>query len=309
MIYNVFLTILTMLFYALPGFLLSKTKLVSKDAPKTVTAILLYVLQPCLTVASFQKVTLTKELSQNLVICFFIALFLMGSFIAVFRFLLKKKSKDTAYRVANIGVAFSNASFIGIPILDVVLPDCKEAASYSMLFFLAMSALGWTVASAVITNDKKYISAKKIFLNPATISLVVALVFSLIDLKFSWKIPAPFSDMITLLGKMSTPLCMLVVGMRLASTKMKSLFGSPLVYFTTIVKLFIFPLFAFAVMYFLPIDSNLKICIFVMTCCPVAAVVQSFAELVGEGQESAANMVLLSSCACIVSVPIMLLLL
>ena len=94
-----------------------------------------------------------------MLVCFLVALLGMGAFLAIFYFLIvRKRKQDVSWRVANVAAVFGNASFIGIPILETVLPDTAEAATYSITFFLAMSMLGWTVASALITQDKKYIN-------------------------------------------------------------------------------------------------------------------------------------------------------
>lgn len=308
MFFTVFLTILTMLLYALPGFLLVKTKMVKSDAISAFSVVLMYLLQPCLTVYSFQKVTFSGGLLLNILICFVVALLAMGLFLGGFYLFTRKKQGDVTYRVANVAAAFGNASFIGIPILETVLPDCAEAATYSVIFFLAMSMLGWTVASSIITRDKKYISVRKIFLNPASVSIVVAALFGVADVLWGFKIPAPFSDAVATLAKTSTPLCMLIMGFRLATVNIKKLFRTALHYVVIAVKQFIFPLFVFGALYFIPIDPNLKICLFVMSCCPTAAVVQSYAEMIGQGQENAADMVLLSSVTCVLTVPLMTLL-
>lgn len=302
---TVFLTILTMLLYALPGFLLVKTKLVKSNAIPAFSVFLMYVLQPCLTVYSFQKITFSGGLLLNMLICFGVALVAMGLFLCVFYFITRKRQKNVTWRVANVAVAFGNASFIGIPILETVLPDCTEAAAYSITFFLAMSMLGWTVASAIITRDKKYISVKKIFLNPSFISIIVAVLLGAADVLWNFKLTPPLSDAVAMLAKMSTPVCMLVMGFRLATVDIKKLFCTAQHYLVIAVKQFLFPLCVFGALFFIPMDTDLKICLFVMSCCPTAAVVQSYAEMIGEGQESAADMVLLSSVTCVLTVPLM----
>lgn len=318
--FTVFLKIVTMLLYAVPAFILVKSKLVKENAVSAFSTVLMYVLQPALTISSFQAIDeYSPRLLINMLVCFLVAFVAMGVFLLLFYWLFRKKRGDVSYRVANVAVAFSNASFMGIPVLESVFASlgrpCPEAAAYSIVFFLAMSALGWTVASAIITQDKKYISVKKIFLNPCAVALYCAAILAVIghfvglSTGTVWKIPSPFSDMFDLMGKMTTPLCMIVVGFRLATVDWKKLFLTPLHYLTITVKQIAFPLFVFLLTVFLPVESNLKICIFIMSCCPVAAVVQSYAEMIGEGQESAADMVLLSSVSCVVTIPIMALLL
>jgi predicted permease len=50
------------------------------------------------------------------------------------------------------------------------------------------------------------------------------------------------------------------------------------------------------------------VCIYILACCPVAVVVPNFAEMLGEGQKESANTVLLGTLLCIVTLPVMLLL-
>ncbi|MDE7336876.1 MAG: AEC family transporter, partial [Clostridia bacterium] len=106
----------------------------------------------------------------------------------------------------------------------------------------------------------------------------------------------------------TTPLCMLVMGMRLATIKFKSLFTNWMQYFAVVINQLIFPLFVLAILTLLRVDAELKSCMFIMCACPVAAVVQNYAEILGEGQDIAANMVLLGTMTSIATLPLMALL-
>lgn len=296
-------TVAIMLLYAVPGFLLVKSKLVKENAISAFAVFLMYVCQPCLTIYTFQKAEFTWALVGNIGIIFGLALLIMGAMLFGMFFIMKKKYSDVRYRIANVAGAFGNCTFMGVPLLEALLPNNPEAALYSTIFFIAMSILGWTVASALITQDKKYIKPMKIVLNPAVLALIVALplFFAKVTL------PTVLNDAITLVGKMSTPLCMVIMGMRLATVKVKSIFVEPTVYVATAVKLVIMPLIGLLLTWFLPIDYALKVSFYVMCCCPVAAVVLTFAEMLNEGQKSAANVVLLSTIFSLATLPLMML--
>ena len=296
-------TVAIMLLYAVPGFLLVKSKLVKENAISAFAVFLMYVCQPCLTIYTFQKTEFSWELIGNIGIIFALALLLMGVMLFGMFFIMKKKYSDVRYRIANVAGAFGNCTFMGVPLLEALLPNSPEATLYSTIFFIAMSILGWTVASALITQDKKYIKPMKIVLNPAVLALVVALplFFAKVTL------PAVLNDAITLVGRMRTPLCMVIMGMRLATVKVKSIFVEPTVYVATAVKLVIMPLIGLLLTWFLPIDYALKVSFYVMCCCPVAAVVLTFAEMLNEGQKSAANVVLLSTIISLATLPLMML--
>ena len=305
------MTVGMMLIVAVPCFILVKSKAVKPESISAFSKVLMYVCQPALTLYSVGKADFTAELGINLLIFFGIITVVQLLFIGFFFLLFRKKQEDIRYRIATVATTLSNCSFLGVPLLEAIFPDSPNAAAYSMMYFLSMNLLGWTLVSAIITRDKKYFGVKKIFLNPAVLSVAVALPFFLTGFKLSAESGAFFGalgNMITILGKMTTPLCMLIMGMRLATVRVKALFVSPLQYFSVAVNQLIFPLFVFGALFFVPIAAEIKVCMFVMCACPVASVVQNYAEILGEGQDTAANTVLLGSILSIATLPLLALL-
>ena len=206
----------------------------------------------------------------------------------------------------TIATTFANCGFFGIPIIEALLGEAaSELIVYTTIFSLVMNVAGWTVGSAIISQNAKYMSVKKIFLNPATISVAVALVLFI----FSVPIEPNVGNMIGVTGRMATPLSMVIMGMRLGTMKLSSLFKDVKVYITVAVKMIVMPLVAFAIVYFLPLGAGIKMTFYIVSACPTASVVLNFSELVGEGQKEAASMVLASTILSIVTMPIMMLML
>ncbi len=300
-----------MLAYAVPGFILIKVKAVKSDHIASFSKLLLFVCQPALTLYSFNKADFTKELGVNLLIFLGIITAVQLVFIGLFYLIFRKKMGDIRYRITTIATTLSNCSFLGVPLLEAIFPNSPNVAVYSMMYFLSMSLLGWTLASAIITRDKKYISVKKIILNPATLSIAVSLPFFFTGFKISadnGQLLGQIENMINILGKMTTPICMLVMGMRLATIKFKSLFNNWMQYFAVAINQVVFPLCVLGLLTLLRVDEELKWCMFVMCSCPIAAVIQNYAEILGEGQDISANMVLLGTLTSIVTLPLMALL-
>lgn len=297
-----------MLAYAVPGFVLIKVKAVKPDSISAFSKLLMFVCQPVLTLYSFNKAEYSKELCINLLIFFVIITAVQLLFIGVFYLIFRKKMEDVKYHIVTIATTLSNCSFLGVPLLEALFPDSPNVAVYSMMYFLSMSLLGWTLVSAIITRDKKYISIKKILLNPATISIAFSLPFFFTGFKISADngyFLGQIESMIYILSKMTTPLCMLVMGMRLATVEFKSIFSSPWTYFCVAINQFVFPLVVLGILTLFRVDEELKWCMYVMCACPVASVVQNYAEILGEGQDTAANMVLLGTMSSIVTLPLM----
>lgn len=300
-----------MLAYAVPGFILIKVKFVKAESISAFSKLLMFVCQPALTLYSFNKADFSKDLGINLLIFLGIITAVQLAFIGIFYLIFRKKMDDVRYRITTIATTLSNCSFLGVPLLEAIFPNSPNVAVYSMMYFLSMSLLGWTLVSAIITRDRKYISVKKILINPATISIAVSLPFFFTGFKIDFvngEFLGQVGNMISVLGKMTTPLCMLVMGMRLATVEFKSIFTNWRQYFAVAVNQFVFPLFVLGVLTLLGVDRELKSCMFIMCACPVASVVQNYAEILGEGQDTAANTVLLGTMSSIATLPLMALL-
>lgn len=298
-------TVAVMLLYACPGFIMVKTKLVKGAAIADFAKLLMYVCQPALTIYSLLQVDFSLDMLGDMLFVFFFVLLLYAAGLLFFRFVLfGKKGSDIRYRIYSLALCFSNCAFMGVPVLEALLPGYPQAVAFSAMFALAMNVLGWTLASAIITNDRKYMSAKKIVLNPAVISLAAAVPLWI----FGVSLPSQLDGMVTLLARMTTPLCMLIMGMRLATVSLRSVFATPSQYVIAAAKGFAFPLLALGLLLLFPAEPNLRASVYIMMACPTASVVLNFAEMLGEGQETAANLVLLSTVLSALTIPLMVLL-
>ena len=297
-------TVAVMLLYACPGFLMVKSGLIKGDAVSAFAKLLMYVCSPALIIYSLSRVEFSLSMLADMLFVFFFVLILMVTVLLTFRFIFRKKITDVRYRVYTLSLCFSNCAFMGVPVLEALLPDYPQAVAFSAMFSLVMNILGWTLGSAIITNDPKYMSAKKIALNPAVLSLLVAIPLFVTGVE----LPAELADMIALLARMTTPLCMLIMGMRLATMSVKKVFAVPAQYLIIAAKQLALPLIALLLLQLFPVDANLKTSVYIMVACPVASVVLNFAEMLGEGQETAANLMLLGTSLSVLTIPIMVLL-
>lgn len=294
----------TMLIYAVPGFVLIKAKLVKENNISAFARLLMFVASPCLVFNSITRNDFsTKLVTQLLIALIFITIMLLLGLL-VFFLVFKKKSDDVKYRIYNLATTFANCAFMGVPVLEALFPDYPQAIAFSAMFSLAMNILGWSVGSYIISKDKKYMSVKKILLNPATIALVLAIPFFV----FNIELPYVVGDVVLLLAKMTTPLCMLIMGMRLACVPFKDVFLRPSQYVIIAIKQLAFPLVVFLLLLPLPLEAGMKASIYIMMSCPVASVVLNFSEMIGQGQKHAASLVLLGTSLSIITIPVMSLL-
>ncbi len=292
-----------MLFYAVPGFLLVKVGKVEKESIKSFANVLMYVCSPCLIIYSFKNVEYSHGLLKDLGILLVISMLFQAAIMLAAALICRKHFEDVKVRVCVTATALGNCAFMGVPLLEAVMPHYPEAIMMSSVFSVGMNLLGWTLASAIIMKDKKYISLKKAFINPVSITLLVAVPIFV----FGIRLPEQVDTMVTLLGRMSTPLCMLVMGMRLATVEGKKLFTDGAVYATILVKQIIVPIIGFLIILPLPLGEDFKRTLFILYATPVASIVLNFPEMLGKGQKEAANLVLLGTLLSIVTIPLLML--
>ena len=302
-----------LLLYAVPGYLFVRFRFLDADRHiLPISKILVYVCQPCLEVYAFcsakRTPSLLAEMGWFFLLCTVLQVVLMGALFLILR-KRKKAFEDVRARVCAFAAAFGNVGFFGIPLLEALLPEsvAADAVALSAVFAVSMNWLAWTVGLRMISGDPKRVRVRAVLLNPATLALVVALPLFLTG----FQLPDAVGNAVGLCGKMATPLCMIVLGMRLAATKWKQIFSDPFAWLASAGKLLVLPALAFLLCLFLPLPDYFKAALFLLCCCPTASAVQNFSEISlseSEGKETAANSVLLSNLLCVLTIPLLALL-
>lgn len=302
--YTVFINVLTMLMYMACGFILVKSKKADPSHAKSLSAFLLYICSPCMIINAFSEMEYSLGSFLEIIKFFFAAIAVMLLFFIILYAVLRKRYEDPKYRIFSIGSVLGNVGFFGLPLVKALFPGYPLAVCYCMAYVVAMNLIVFTVGVFMITQNKKFISLKTVFLNPTTVALVIALPIYF----FGITLPSSLAGAVSLLGNVTTAICMLVLGMRLASMSLKKVFSQPFTYITALSKLVVFPIFAFLCVCFLPFfDDIFKTTLSVLSAAPSAAFILTLAELHGKEQELSANIVLVASVMSIITLPLLLL--
>lgn len=298
--------VLITLFYILPGYLVSKGRKASAQHLPTLSAVLIYACGPCLHISAFISIDFSWDVLRGMALFFLVTLALQSAFMAILYFVFRARQEDARYRILNIGSTLGNVGFFGLPVIRALLPAHPEAACYSAIYCVTMNILVFTMGVFCLTKDKKYMSLKSALVNPTMIGFYIAMpLFMLSARQF---IPAPLLSSLQLLGNMSTPLCMIILGIRLAQKPMKAIFAQPFVYVISLAKLVAFPLFCYAAVYFLPLPMAFKASVLILSATPCASIILNLAEMHHSEMDLSANCVLMSTLLCFLTIPLMTLL-
>lgn len=300
---NVLLTLL----YIVPGFAACKAKIAKAEHLPTLSSILVYICSPCMIISSFMQTERTWQNTQRFLLFFLISFLLQAVSTGIIYFILHKKYDDVRYRMLTASFGLGNAGFFGIPIIKSLLPNNPEVAAFACVYVVGMNIITFTVGVYCLTGNRRMMTLKKAFVNPSVISMAIALMMFALNMQSV--IPQSYLNAIDLLGKITTPLCMIILGIRLAAVPFKKLFMRPFVYVICGCKLLVFPIFCLIALYFLPLDYVFKATMFILCGTPCAAVMLNLAEIYHGERELAANCVLLSTLLCVVTIPILTLIL
>ena len=299
--------VLMTLFYILPGFIIGKMKKTNTTHLPTISSVLVYVCMPCLVLSSLLSLEYSFEGMKYMGLFFLLTMVIQGAFMLLISFAIRKRNHIPKYRLMTVGMVLGNVGFFGLPIVTALLPQNPEVASYSAVYSVSMNILLFTVGVFCVTGKKEYMSLKPAIFNPTMCGFAVG--FPLYLLGAAKVLPPLLVSGVSTLGHLSTPLCMIILGIRLSAISLPKLFARPSVYAICFGKLVLFPLFAFFAVKFLPLPYAFKASVLILSATPCASVVFNIAEMHNCDAELSANCVLLSTLMCFLTIPPLVLLL
>ena len=325
-----FVSVAIMVALALPGFILRKKNMLPEKAVATLVAVLIYASQPFLTISSFLNKDYDPQLLINMAITFgfsmavhIIVFFIARLIFSCFRAKRKEGESDEEYesrrvfndkqnRIGTVTSFMGNIGFMGIPVMKLLFPDKPEMLIYTAVFMVGFNISAWTLGVFAITGDKKNISLKSAFLNPAVATLSIALLLFFFKQYIPEKVLEPITTGITYLAEMTLPLSMIIIGIRLADMKAVTLLTSPKTYLACSMKLLIAPMITLGLgllvkLIFPELSATVIKTIFICMAMPSAAMNLSFAEMFDGDREMAVRNVLLSTILSVLTIALMML--
>ena len=187
------------------------------------------------------------------------------------------------------------------------MKTCTETHPVGSIFVAVFNILLWTNGVAIFSSKGKLdkASLKKIALNPGIITVLIGIIL----FAFSVRLPGPVAKAVDLVGSMTIPLSMLLVGAVVAECKFKELLKGWDLYYISAIRLILIPLAAFAALKILDIPKLLLTVCVLLAAMPAAATTTIFAELYDSDSKFASRVVVFTTLSSIVTLPLVMLLL
>ncbi len=197
-------------------------------------------------------------------------------------------------------VIFANTGFMGYPVVNAIWGE--EAIFLAAIYNLLFSFLLFTVGILIISGSGsgwRGISPR-VLLSPGIVSVGIGLVLFLLSIDLPEVIGGP----IAMLGDLTTPLSMVVIGALLARLEIRAIFGNLRVYLYAGVRLLVLPLATLVVLRPFVDDPLILGVLVIMAAMPGATNAALFAEEYGVNPELASQSVFITTLFCIVTIPL-----
>lgn len=293
--------IVIMFLYMIFGFVLFKGKKISKEGSANMASLLVWLIIPVVVVKSF-CVEPTRERIVGLLLSIAAAVAAQGLSMLVSHLFFKKRPID------NFAAAFSNAGFIGIPLVTATVGG--DAVFYIAFFVAILNILQWVYGVAVITEKKMKITGSTL-VHPLILGTVLGLVLFFTGL--GAKLPTVVMSTLSGISAVNAPLAMIIMGVYLAQADMKSLWTDKQLYILSIVRLVLIPLLTLALLWgmhlLIPaLNTTIVLALLIAAIAPVGANVAVYAQLHNKDYVYASKTVVISTLLSLVSMPLVVLL-
>lgn len=229
-----------LLFAMAMGFVLRRAKVVSAEANRGFSALVVNLTSPALALYAVLNQSEVNAEAFKLV-GFGAALYVLVPMLAFGVTLLLNPAKDIR-GVYQMLLVFGNVSFMGFPVAQAVYGD--QAIFYINILHIPFTLMIFTYGVRLLRSGAAQggVSLKlRDVLSPGFIAAVLSLVIYFLRIRF----PALLTNALGFVGSMTTPLSMLVIGGMIAGFGWRELWAEKRLYLLALVKLCALPAMGF----------------------------------------------------------------
>lgn len=217
------------------GYIMYKRSIIDDEATVRYTRLVLNISLPAQIITAFvsnQGVVSKKEVVSVFGLSVFIYLiYAVLGILFLLAFRVSKEQRGTYLFM----MMFGNVGFMGFPVIEAIFGE--EAMMYAVIFNVIFNLLVYSVGILMIGKEgAKGFTVKKL-INMPLMSALVSIVLFFTGIR----LPEVFMTSLDFLGKVTTPVAMLILGAVLAKLRFRELLDEWRVYVFTAVKLLVIP--------------------------------------------------------------------
>ncbi len=275
-----------------------KKEIIPDSSLKSLTGILLEIVNPLLIFTSYQR-EYNQEQVKGLVFTFvlsFVALFIA---ILVSRIAVKKTDKRD-YLVERMAIMYSNCGFIGLPLMYALFGQI--GVFYCTGFITAFNIMCWSYGIGILVK----LPFKEKVIKVVTGRNMIAIFLGLFCYIFSIRLPEIIVSPLAAVGSMNSSLALLIVGATVMKNPLKDMFNNIRGYYILVIHNLVIPIIVLLLLSLIEGDEMIKTIVLIAIACPVGATTTTFALRFNRDELYASSLLGLSTIASVITIPFIL---
>ncbi|MBO4496424.1 MAG: AEC family transporter [Clostridiales bacterium] len=283
------------------GFFLRKNRVLDERMQKGLSDMLLKAILPFSIVAS-ANYERSSDLAKGMMAMLVASMLYYAVTLVCMRLLSKRLSmKDKEQRMFVTLTVFANTGFVGFPIMSALYGN--KGLLLAVVFNMAYNVFMYTYGVHLVSG--KTGNWKSVLLNPVTIASLLAILLFVSPVVLSEYVIGP----IRLIGDMTVPLSMILIGSNLAMLPFGRVLGDPKSYIVSAMRLLVIPAVALAAMWgvsqLVTIDPTTAAVFVLMCALPCGSMNVIFSEKYNCAPDFAARATVQSMLLSMISLPTM----
>lgn len=284
------------------GFFCVKRNIISEKGSKQLSDLLIYIVVPCLAIDVYQ-VDMDTGIIKGIILAFGLAIFSHILAIVVAKLLFRKR-EDPRYRVERFAAVYSNAGFMGLPLVQATMGD--EGVIFATAYLATFNLFAFSLGAMELQGEGHRPKVRSILLHPGIWSVIVGVLLFC----FQIHLPNPIGPAIKYVASMNTPLGMMACGAFIAGTKLKGMFRNKGMYGVCAVRLLLIPLLLIliykpaGVMHWFEGAEMVVIINLITASCPTAAMASIMSKQYNQDAAYGGQLVAVTTILSIVTLPL-----
>lgn len=197
-------------------------------------------------------------------------------------------------------LTYSNVGFIGYPVVASIFGS--DAVFYACILnvFNTITVFIWGVMFISGENLKNGFRFR-LFISPAMVATYISVIIVVLNLHTPKAIAMPLS----ILGNMTVPSSLIVIGAALAEIPTRKMVGTPHIFMMCFLKLLVLPLLVYYAMIMIGIDTRISSINMILIAMPVASFGTMFCMQMGKDETTMSQGTFWTTLLSVVSIPLL----
>lgn len=278
-----------------------KRNIINDQVRSGISELILNIAMPLMIITSFnQEFSWDMLVNSGILLVFSFAIHIGSYIISKF---LYYKYPDNIRSVMRYATVFSNGAFMGYPVIEALYG--KVGVFYASIYNIPFRVFMWSIGIALFTKDKGKDNMKKMLLNPSIIAVCIGFLLFLTP----FKLPLMINKTFEMVGSITTPLSMIVIGTLLADINFKDIFSGFAVFYTSFIRLLALPLITLFILKAAGLNKILLDTLVLLTGMTAVSMMAILAEKYKANAPFASKCVFVSTVLSIITIPVLVMLL